>query len=109
MSEDCKTLLIVFHTITGGTEQMARAAARGAAIEPAVRVRLLHAAEAKPTDVLAANGYIFATPETLGAVSGLMKQTPAEILAPKNIAPQVLEPCTELGATLVAGLALGAY
>ncbi len=36
-----RTLLIVFHSMTGGTRQMAEAAAPGGASEPAVRVRLL--------------------------------------------------------------------
>jgi NAD(P)H-dependent FMN reductase len=68
-----KTLLIVYHTHTGGTLQMARAAADGAAREPAIDVRLLHAAQAGPGDVLAADGMIFATPENLAAMSGLLK------------------------------------
>ena len=65
-----KTLLIVFHSQTGGTRQMAEAAARAAR---EIQVRLLHAADAGPRDVLAADGYIFATPENLAAISGLMK------------------------------------
>jgi multimeric flavodoxin WrbA len=68
-----KTLLIVFHSMTGGTRQMAEAAARAAAAEPGLRVRLLPAPEAGPEDVLAADGYIFATPENLAAMAGLMK------------------------------------
>lgn len=68
-----KTLLIVFHSFTGGTRQMAEAAKRGAGSEPGVDVRLLHASDAGPEDVLAADGYIFATPENLAAMSGLMK------------------------------------
>jgi multimeric flavodoxin WrbA len=68
-----KTLLIVFHSLTGGTRQMAEAAARGAATEPGLRVRLLPAIEALPADMLAADGYIFATPENLAAIAGLMK------------------------------------
>src|SRR3954447_18481086 len=68
-----RTLLIVYHSTTGGTRQMAEAAARGAAAEPGLRVRLLHAAEAGPDDVLAADGYLFATPENLAAIAGLMK------------------------------------
>jgi multimeric flavodoxin WrbA len=66
-----RTLLIVWHSMTGGTRQMAEAAARGAAGE--VRVRLLPAPEAGPDDVLAADGYLFATPENLAAMAGLMK------------------------------------
>ena len=68
-----KTLLIVHHSITGGTRQMAGAAAAGARTEPAVQVRWLHARQAGPDDVLAADGYLFATPENLAAISGLMK------------------------------------
>src|SRR4051794_18724998 len=68
-----KTLLIVFHSLTGGTRQMAEAAARGAEAQSDVHVRLLPATKAQPADVLAADGYIFATPETLAAISGLMK------------------------------------
>lgn len=68
-----KTLLIVYHTHTGGSRQMAEAAAAGAAREPGVRTRLLHAPQASPADVLTAAGYVFATPENLGAMSGLLK------------------------------------
>ena len=70
-----KTLLVVFHSMTGGARQMASAAARAAAeAEPQqVGVRLLHAPDAGPSDVLSADGYVFATPENLAAVSGLMK------------------------------------
>jgi len=68
-----KKLLIAYHSMTGGTEQMARAAARGAAEEAAVEVRLLRAAETGPHDVLDADGYVFATPENLASMAGLMK------------------------------------
>jgi multimeric flavodoxin WrbA len=68
-----RTLLIVFHSSTGGTRQMAEAAARGAAREADVRVRLLRAPQAQPADLLAADGYVFATPEMLAAMAGLMK------------------------------------
>jgi multimeric flavodoxin WrbA len=68
-----KTLLIVYHSMTGGTAQMAQAAAAGAASEAQVRTRLLRAADTEPGDVLDADGYIFATPENLAAMSGVMK------------------------------------
>ena len=68
-----KTLLIAYHSRTGGTSQMAEAAAGGAAGEAGLRVRLLKAAEAGPADVLAADGFIFATPENLAAMAGVMK------------------------------------
>jgi hypothetical protein len=66
-----KTLLIVFHSLTGGTRQMAAAAARRA--EQELRVRLVAAAQAGAADVLAADGYLFATPENLAAMAGVMK------------------------------------
>jgi multimeric flavodoxin WrbA len=68
-----KTLLIVYHSTTGGTRQMVEAAARGAALEPTVRVRLLSAPVAQAADLLEADGYIFGSPENLAAISGLMK------------------------------------
>jgi multimeric flavodoxin WrbA len=68
-----KTLLIVFHSVTGGTHQMVTAAAEGASCEPEVNVRRLAAPDAVAEDVLTADGYIFATPETLAAVAGRMK------------------------------------
>ena len=68
-----KTLLIVFHSLTGGTRQMARAAAEGASAEPEVQIRLLEARDAGLADVLAADAYLFATPENLASMAGQMK------------------------------------
>ncbi|MCT9115520.1 NAD(P)H-dependent oxidoreductase [Cupriavidus gilardii] len=162
-----KTLLIVYHTMTGGTQQMAEAAANAARSQPDVEVRLLRATEAQAGDVLNADGYLFATPENLAAMSGLMKdffdrcyypvldrvngrpyaamicagsdgqnalrqidriatgwrlrsvapglivcthaQTPERILAPKQIGPEDLARCAELGEGLASGLALGVF
>jgi multimeric flavodoxin WrbA len=66
-------LLIVYHSSTGGTAQMARAAAAGAARAEGLQVRLLHADDAGPDDLLAAQAYLFATPENLAAIAGVMK------------------------------------
>jgi NAD(P)H-dependent FMN reductase len=162
-----KTLLIVYHSMTGGTLQMARCAQESAASEPALRVRLLHAADASADDLLLAHGYIFATPENLAAVSGMMKdffdrtyyavldrlngrpyaslicagsdgqnavrqieriaagwrlkpvapalivcthaQSLEEILRPKQIGPEDLQSCREIGAAMAAGLILGVF
>jgi len=162
-----KTLLIVFHSLTGGTRQMAEAAAAGASAEPDIRVRLLSAPDAGPPDMLAADGYLFACPENLAAIAGRMKdffdrtyypaldringrpyaslicagsdghnavrqiariatgwrlrsvaeplivcthaQTPEAILAPKTIDPGDLQRCSDLGAALAGGLALGIF
>jgi multimeric flavodoxin WrbA len=78
-----KTLLIVYQSVTGGTRQMAQAAAdaaiaaagdaAGEGRAEAVDVRLLTAGIAGATDVLAADGYLFATPENLASMAGLMK------------------------------------
>lgn len=68
-----RTLLIVYHSMTGGTRQLVEAAAAGARTEAALRLRLLPAEEADADDVLAADGYMFATPENLAAVSGQLK------------------------------------
>jgi multimeric flavodoxin WrbA len=68
-----KSVLIVYHSMTGGTLQMAQAAAAGARSEPDLRVSLLRAAEATAEDVLAADAYIFATPENLAGICGMMK------------------------------------
>jgi multimeric flavodoxin WrbA len=161
-----KTLLVVFHSNTGGTRAMARATAEAAAGQ-GVRVRLLHAADAGPEDMLGADGYVFATPETLAAIAGPMKdffdrcyyavlgriegrpyalmvcagsdgsnaarqvariatgwrlravaepllvctraQTPEAILAEKVIGGEDLARCAELGATLAAGMEIGAF
>ena len=69
-----KRLLIVYHSLTGGTDQLVTAAAGGARREaPDVDVRVLTAPQAGPEDVLAADAYVFATPENLAAIAGLMK------------------------------------
>lgn len=162
-----KTLLIVWHSMTGGTRQMAEAAAAGAREAGGVAVHCLPAAEAGPADVLRAEGYLFATPENLAAMAGLMKdffdrcyypaldqlngrpyaslicagsdghnaarqieriatgwrlravaeplivctqaQTPQAILQPKLIEADALRRCSELGAALATGLALGVF
>jgi len=59
--------------MTGGTLQMAHAAAAGARSEDGLHVSLLRAADAQAGDVLKADGYIFASPENLAGMSGMMK------------------------------------
>jgi len=69
-----KTLLIVWHSRTGGARQMAEAAARAAAAETGVETRSLFAPDAQPDDLLAADGYLFVCPENLATMSGAMKE-----------------------------------
>ena len=68
-----KTLLVVYHSMTGGSAQLAEAASQGGRAEPGVQVRLLSAPQAGPDDVLAADAYLFAMSENLAAIAGLMK------------------------------------
>jgi NAD(P)H-dependent FMN reductase len=70
-----KNLLIVYHTMTGGTLQMAHAAAAGARGEDGLQVSLLQAVQADAEDVLKADGYLFASPENLAGMSGMMKDS----------------------------------
>ena len=68
-----KKLLIVYQSLTGGTAQMAHAAATGARASAAVAVQLLTAPQTAPEHLLAADGYLFACPENLASMAGLMK------------------------------------
>ena len=70
-----KHLLIVYHTQTGNTGRLARAAAAGARNEliEHVETRLLMAREAGPDDLLWADGLLLGTPENFGYMSGGMK------------------------------------
>ena len=65
-------LLIVWHSRTGGTRQMAQAAFEAARGE--AETLLKRADAAGPEDLLDADGYIFAAPENLAALSGEMKE-----------------------------------
>jgi len=64
-------LLILYHSRTGGTAAMASAAHEAAAAEAETLLR--KAEEAGPDELLAADGYLFAAPENLAALSGPMK------------------------------------
>lgn len=68
-----KTLLVVYHSKTGGSRQMAEAAAAAARQEEGIRLRLQRAPDTGPEDVLAADGYLFVAPENLAALAGMMK------------------------------------
>lgn len=70
-----KRLLIVWTSTTFGTARMVEAAYRGAVETTGnqVDIDLEHARDASPSHVLAADGLIFATPEHLASMAGLMK------------------------------------
>ncbi|XUU60332.1 flavodoxin family protein [Erythrobacter sp. HA6-11] len=63
-------LLIVWHSRTGASEAMARAAADGAGNHAV----LMRADDARPEHLLDAGGYLFVCPENLASMSGLMKE-----------------------------------
>ncbi|HBS51000.1 MAG TPA: flavodoxin [Rhodobacteraceae bacterium] len=65
-------LLVICHSRTGGSRQMAEAAAQAARAE--VETSLLRAEEAGPEELLNAQGYLFCAPENLAALSGAMKE-----------------------------------
>ena len=66
---DAPYLLIAWHSRTGGSEALARAAMEGAA-----SAKLIAAAAVTPNDLQAAGGYLFVSPENLAALSGAMKE-----------------------------------
>jgi len=63
-------LLICWHSRTGASEQLAKAAAEGAGPVG----RLIRAADAQPGMFLDASGYLFVCPENLASMSGEMKE-----------------------------------
>ena len=63
-------LLIIWHSRTGASEQLARAADAGGG----GKARLLRACQVGPEDVLEAGGYLFCCPENLASMSGEMKE-----------------------------------
>jgi multimeric flavodoxin WrbA len=68
-----KNLLIVWHSLTGGTAMMVEAAMAGAEGEAEAALTVKRAATAGADDLLAADGYIFACPENLASMAGVMK------------------------------------
>ncbi|MBK8181801.1 MAG: flavodoxin family protein [Candidatus Competibacteraceae bacterium] len=68
-----KHLLIVYHSQTGHTRTMARAALRGARRVSDVETRLKMALRAELSDLLWAHGLLLGTPENFGYMSGAMK------------------------------------
>ena len=73
MSESRKHLLIIYHSQTGHTRMMARAALCGARRVPEVETRLKMALRAGLDDLLWAHGLLLGTPENFGYMSGALK------------------------------------
>ena len=68
-----KRLAIIWDSMTGGSEALAFATADGARGNADIEVRLIAARDARASDLLDADGYIFVFPENLAAISGVMK------------------------------------
>ncbi len=68
-----KRLLVVYHTMTGAAQQLASAAYAAARLEAGCSSELITAAAAGVEHVLAADGYLFVTPENLASMAGRMK------------------------------------
>lgn len=68
-----KHLLIVYHSQTGNTEQLARAALEGANQEEGTETRLKRAFDSDLDDLLWCDGLLIATPENFGYMSGAVK------------------------------------
>ncbi|QIQ86210.1 flavodoxin family protein [Erythrobacter sp.] len=64
-----RRLLIAWHSRTGASEAMARAAAEGAG-----DALLLRCDAVEPEAILSADGYLFCCPENLATMSGAMKE-----------------------------------
>jgi multimeric flavodoxin WrbA len=69
------TLLGVHHTVSPATQELLEAALDGTKAEGLedVRVEIRAALGAGPSDVLAADGFLLATPVNIGYLSGAMK------------------------------------
>lgn len=63
-----RTLLVIWHSRTGASEAMARAAAE------CQSARLVPAEQVDAEMILAAGGYLFVCPENLASMSGAMKE-----------------------------------
>ena len=68
-----KHLLIIYHTQSGSTRDLAEAALRGASSESSVETQILPAMEAGVDGLLWADALVFATPENFGYLSGGLK------------------------------------
>ena len=89
MMPEPRALLLVWHSRTGASRQLAAAAARGArdslteapsasehrtrSCDPTVRIDCVHARHADAQRVCAASAYLFIAPENLASLSGVMK------------------------------------
>lgn len=68
-----RTLAVIWHSMTGGSQALAGAASQGAKLSAGMAVNLKAAADADASDLLGSDGFLFVFPENLAAISGVMK------------------------------------
>lgn len=68
-----KHLLLIYHSQTGHTAQLAQAVAAGVVTAGGCELRTLTAASAGLADLLWADGLLIGTPENFGTLSGMVK------------------------------------
>ena len=68
-----KKILIVYHSKTGHTDEMAKAVFRGASSMEQAEVVMKRAPDATADDLLQCDGLALGTPENFGYMSGMMK------------------------------------
>ena len=132
------TLLVVYHSGSGGTTRLVEEAVRGARSPTIVAetgvtvdVRVLLALEAVVDDVMAADGYLLATPENFGYMSGALKDffdrtyypcldrplasgldwrpVVEPLVAAGDLTEDHMVAARELGSTMAGGMAVGIW
>ena len=68
-----KNLLIVYHSQSGNTQQLAESVLAGCQQESGVDSKLVRAFDAVLDDLIWADGLLFGTPENFGTMSGALK------------------------------------
>lgn len=68
-----KNLLIVYHSQSGNTHQLAQAVLTGCQRESGIESNLVRAFDAGLKDLIWADGLLFGTPENFGTMSGALK------------------------------------
>ena len=68
-----KSLLIVYHSQSGTSAQLARAAWRGAQLEAEIKVAVMRACDAATLDLARSDGLLLVMAENSGALCGTMK------------------------------------
>lgn len=68
-----KHLLVIYHSQSGNTAQLANAVMQGCQAEAEVEARLCRAFDANLEDLLWADGLLLGTPENFGTMSGALK------------------------------------